>query len=329
MHHARRQWRREKRAAMLYRAVSDLESGTPRQLLFLELAKDADSEAMHWALELRKAGLPAPDGYRPGLAVRLTLRLLSWFGAASLRWLLSAWGLNAMRVFGASAQAAGQGLNGNESMQPAGRTAPLLRVDGLYAVHDAVLAQVALLLLMAGAGIRPGLMLFTGAAALLVGALAMAVGTVLSGHRLPIDGDALLPDLRELAAVYAGRGMSPEDARREAQRVLVDLELLDPQQPVSLRRSETVSGGWQSALVAFFSFAAGAALPLLPYLFEVQRHPLMMGCSLALVALFLCGWLLAEMAGRIALWGGLRSAALGWAGGALSYLAGASVAGWL
>jgi hypothetical protein len=43
--HALQSWREEMRSAYLYRVVSDMESGTPRQLLFLELARAAEEQA--------------------------------------------------------------------------------------------------------------------------------------------------------------------------------------------------------------------------------------------------------------------------------------------
>ena len=46
-------WKEEKRSAYLYRIISDEESGTARQLLFLELAKEADNQAELWAVEAR------------------------------------------------------------------------------------------------------------------------------------------------------------------------------------------------------------------------------------------------------------------------------------
>jgi VIT1/CCC1 family predicted Fe2+/Mn2+ transporter len=106
---------------------------------------------------------------------------------------------------------------------------------------------------------------------------------------------------------------------------LLDLELLDPEAAVMIRQPD-VRPAVQAGVIAFFSFAAGAAVPLLPYLLDVKRHPLMMGCCLASLAVFFCGWRMAGMAGRIALWGGLRSVLAGWSGGSLSYLAGNLVA---
>ncbi len=55
-HKALESWREEKRSAYLYRLVSDAESGTARQMLFLELAQAAERQAELWQAEIGKAG---------------------------------------------------------------------------------------------------------------------------------------------------------------------------------------------------------------------------------------------------------------------------------
>ena len=63
--HALESWIEEKRSAWLYRIVSDAESGSARQVLFLELAQAADTQAALWEAEMRKAGIAIPASYRP------------------------------------------------------------------------------------------------------------------------------------------------------------------------------------------------------------------------------------------------------------------------
>jgi magnesium chelatase family protein len=58
--HALESWIEEKRSAWLYRIVSDAESGSTRQVLFLELAQAADTQAALWEAEMRKAGVAVP-----------------------------------------------------------------------------------------------------------------------------------------------------------------------------------------------------------------------------------------------------------------------------
>ena len=59
-------WNEEKRAAYLYRVVAACEAGTPREKLFLGLAREAEGQALIWAEKALAAGatLPvfAPDG---------------------------------------------------------------------------------------------------------------------------------------------------------------------------------------------------------------------------------------------------------------------------
>ena len=83
-------WREEKRSAYLYRLVSDAESGTPRQVLFLELARAADEQAGIWLEEIRKSGSDAPAAYKPDLRARLVGWLIGRFGVAPLKGVLAA-----------------------------------------------------------------------------------------------------------------------------------------------------------------------------------------------------------------------------------------------
>jgi hypothetical protein len=62
--HELNSWYEEKRSAYLYRIISDQESGTPRQLLFLELAKEADHQSELWVAELKKIGAETPRKFR-------------------------------------------------------------------------------------------------------------------------------------------------------------------------------------------------------------------------------------------------------------------------
>ncbi|MBU3736443.1 MAG: hypothetical protein FGM62_05630, partial [Methylobacterium sp.] len=165
-------------------------------MLFLELAQDAENEASHWALEMKKSGLEAPAPCVSGPGERLTVMLLAWFGAATLRWLLAAWGLRCTDVFGMYGQTATPQPDNLQSGQTPAHNRARNQLDAMYGLYDGTLAQICLLLFMAGAGARSGLMLLAGAAGLLAGASASAAGLMLSGRGRPAAGEALLPDVR-------------------------------------------------------------------------------------------------------------------------------------
>jgi len=85
---------------------------------------------------------------------------------------------------------------------------------------------------------------------------------------------------------------------------------------------EDLGSPWGAALFSFFSFAAGAALPLAPFLFAAGTASLAIAVALTAVALFAVGAALSLFTGRSALAGGARMLAIGAAAGGFTYLIG-------
>lgn len=293
--HALKNWHLQQRAAWLYRALSDAASGTPRQLLMLELARDAETEAMHWGVELKKSGTVLPV-FRPSVWVRL----LGW---AILRhpgpqW-LGGWlrylGLREMQVYAGEA--------------PAAHSLQLAILDHL---HDGILALLCLLMLLAPARLNAGMMLFAGMSVLLAGALLSAASAWSAGSRSERESaGGLSPDIAALARVYATRGMAPAMAAEEARRLVDALELGALEEAEAVAPAHAIPPMVQ-AMAAFFAFSSGGLLPLSPYLLEVVRHPLLLSAGLALTAQAVIGWRLAGLQGGTPLWNSLRICA--WTG---------------
>lgn len=293
--HALKNWHLQQRASWLYRALSDAASGTPRQLLMLELARDAETEAMHWGLELKKSGMALPV-FRPSA----WLRLLGWgiIHHPGPRW-LGGWlrylGLREMQVYAGTAPAANS-----------------LQVAILDHLHDGILALLCLLMLLAPAQPNAGMMLFAGVCVLLAGALLSAAAgwSAVSRHEREKAG-GLSPDIAALARVYVVRGMAPAMAAEEARRLVdaLELGLLEAEEAVAPSHANSPM---VQTLVAFFAFSSGGLLPLSPYLMEVARHPLLLSVGLALTAQAVIGWRLAGLQGGTPLWNSLRI--LAWTG---------------
>ena len=74
---------------------------------------------------------------------------------------------------------------------------------------------------------------------------------------------------------------------------------------------------------SFLAFAAGALVPVLPYLFGAET--LLPALVLTLTALFGCGALVTRMTTRSWLYGGSRQLLLGAAAAGLTYAIGAAV----
>lgn len=81
-------------------------------------------------------------------------------------------------------------------------------------------------------------------------------------------------------------------------------------------------GGDGAALFSFFSFAAGAVIPLVPFLVAAGTTSLVSAIVATGVALFAVGAALSLFTGRSALWSGLRMLAIGAAAGGFTYVIG-------
>lgn len=341
MEHELQSWREEKQSAYLYRLVSDAESGTPRQILFLELARAAEAQAELWARELRKAGGEPPARYRPDPRTRLVGRLIKWFGPRRMRPMLAAMKVRGMSLYtkapvghaiptdlaevGRRHRGAGSGGN--------------LRA-AVFGVNDGLVSNASLIMGVAGAtssvGGDAGVIVLSGVAGLLAGAFSMAAGEYVSvrsqremfEYQIGLERAELdqypQEEAAELALIFAHKGMEKAEARALADKLIADPDrALDTlaREELGLNPDE-LGSPWSAAGFSFLSFSAGAALPLLPFLFTGAGRALPVAIGLTAVALFGVGATLSLFTGRSAGLGGLRMLAIGGAAGVGTYIIG-------
>jgi len=337
--HALDSWKEEKRSAYLYRIVSDQESGTPQQLLFLELAREADEQAELWARELKKSGI-VPPPYTPEPRARIVAWLVRRLGVRRLRTVLAAMKIRGLSIY------AGRHPLGHHPMPTtleevgashhgAGASGGLRAA--VFGVNDGLVSIACLVMGVAGASSESGLILISGVAGLLAGAFSMAAGEYVSmrsqremfEYQIGLEREELAQypeeEAGELALIYEARGMVREEALALARRMIADPEMgLDvlAREELGLNPEE-LGSPWTAALSSFFAFFAGGAVPLLPYLLGITGHPLFIAILLTLLALFGVGATLSLFTGRNALWGGLRMLGIGAAAGLVTYLLGA------
>jgi VIT1/CCC1 family predicted Fe2+/Mn2+ transporter len=332
-------WKEEKRSAYLYRILSDHESGTPQQLLFLELAKEADDQAELWARELRKAGHNVPEKYNPDRRVKIVAWLLRRLGPRRIKPILAAIKIRGLSVY-SGRRPGGQHLMPTSvdevgaSHRGSGRSGGLRAA--VFGVNDGLVSIACLVLGVAGASSEAGLILLTGVAGLLAGAFSMAAGEYISmrsqremfEYQIGLEREELAqyPDEEagELALIYQARGMEQEEAMALAKRMIADPEMgLDvlAREELGLNPEE-LGSPWTAAISSFFAFVTGGTVPLLPYLLGVERDALLIAILITLLALFGIGTVLSLFTGRNAIWGGLRMLAIGSTAGAVTYFIG-------
>ncbi|MBV9345982.1 MAG: VIT1/CCC1 transporter family protein [Gammaproteobacteria bacterium] len=330
-------WYHEKESAWLYRQVAAAEADLTKRELFLKLAGAAEEQAGKWQQSLARAGSAEPPVFAPSRRARLVARLLRHFDVRALRTVLAAMKLRGLSVYDAP---------------PVGHPMPtsLAQVGSrhrsviggslraaVFGVNDGLISNASLVLGVAGAGVASAVVLTTGIAGLLAGALSMAAGEYVSvrsqrevyEYQIALEREELAEypeeEAEELALIYHARGVELGQARALSQTLLAN-----PEQALDVLAREELGvnphelgAPWRAAWASFVSFASGAALPLLPFAAHLTAVRALTVCAgLTLAALFAVGLGLSLFTGRAALRGATRMVLIGGGAGAASFLVG-------
>ena len=329
-------WHEEKRSAYLYRAVSKAEAGTPRQALFEELARAAEGQSSIWAEVIQKEGGQVPAQFNPDLRARLVSGLTHYFKPRTLRPILTAMKVRGMSLYTSplphQMPVKVEEIGRRHQTSGSGNT---LRA-AVFGVNDGLVSNAALILGVAGAAADSGVILLTGTAGLLAGALSMAAGEYVSvrsqremfEYQIGLEREELeqYPDeeAAELALIYAAKGIPKVEAESLAKRLLQDpARALDTlaREELGLNPDELGSPA-KAAGASFLAFAIGAIIPLAPYVFTTGNNALGVSIGLTATALFAVGAVLSLFTGRQAVVGGLRMLGIGGLAGAATYFIG-------
>ena len=168
----------------------------------------------------------------------------------------------------------------------------------VFGVSDGLVSNVGLILGVAGANVSGGVVRVAGLAGLVAGAVSMAAGeynsmrvqTELLERELAIERRELRrnPHVEtvELALIYQSRGMGADQARELAETMMEDEDrALEAHAREELGIDPDELGSPLTAAVSsFFSFSAGAIVPLLPWLVATGTAAKVASLLVALVA---------------------------------------------
>jgi vacuolar iron transporter family protein len=321
---------REQGAASVYRALAQRRSGEEREIL-LALARAEERHAAHWAAKLHPSDRRR---HRPGVRARV----LGWLARR----------LGSLVVLGLvqRAEAAGdyEGDPEATAAMAADEQTHALVVAGLaqrararssgwfraavFGANDGLVSNFSLVLGMAGAGSSPQVVLLAGLAGLLAGALSMAAGEYISvrSQRELLEAASQeldRPTLRaladqeaeELGLVFRARGMAVDQAERRA----AALRAGGDDQPAGgdgdagtdVAGTDVVGSAVGAAGFSFVSFAAGAAIPILPFLVTTGTAAILAAAIVVGVALFATGATVGVLTGGSLLGRGLRQLGIG------------------
>ncbi|MGO1193638.1 MAG: VIT1/CCC1 transporter family protein [Nesterenkonia sp.] len=211
----------------------------------------------------------------------------------------------------------------------------------VFGANDGLVSNFALIMGMGGTGVGASVVLLSGIAGLLAGALSMAAGEFISVRSQRELLDATRPtqvtlraaadldfDHNELVLVYRARGLSEEDAEH---RALERLGVLDcdctPEMSFNAEavddEHQAVGSAWTAAGSSFCFFGVGALIPILPYVFGAEGWwAAGVSAGLVSVALLCTGAIVGLLSGASPLKRALRQLAIGLGAAVITYVLG-------
>lgn len=349
----------ERSSAALYRVMAEHEKNSKIAEVYQKLAETEDAHAEGWAKRLREAGTDVPM-YRPSLRTRVLTWLVRYFGVNVIVPTLSKIEVKGSRDYSAQPEAVGMvpaersharllreierttrgGMEGSALARLEGRHRSAggnaLRAAVLGA-SDGLLSNFNLIAGVAGAELSNKNILLTGCAGLLAGAISMALGewiSVQSTRELykkqictEKDEIASAPEeeIEELVLIYQARGMDQTAARKVATRLMSNPDTaIDALARDELGIDPEKLGGstWEAATTSFLLFAAGAIIPIIPFVFLHGTTAVIMSATLSAVGLFAIGSAITIFTGRSILYSGIRQVLFGLVAAAAVFLVG-------
>jgi VIT1/CCC1 family predicted Fe2+/Mn2+ transporter/rubrerythrin len=325
-------WKNEKEAALVYRQMADQERNAQRREILLELASTEEEHARVWAEELSKRGIKVLE-YRPRLRAKIYLWLMKRLGVRSI---LQA--LEGVEKGAASGYLQGTAIVTDPKLkEKIAEVAPveqshsriLAALDGraqrqtpheilrgerwhrgggsirdlIFGMNDGLLSTFSLVTGVAGATASNQIILLSGIAGAVAGAISMTAGAYVSTkaerevsekhvemERLELT---MMPqqEENELALIYRLKGLSSDQARSVARTLLRDeATALETMSREELGFDiEELPDPKTAALASGLSFVVGAILPIFPYLVMSGLPALAFSIALSLGGFFLMG----------------------------------------
>lgn len=359
-----RRWRRyladELAEAAIYQHLADRAPGQQGEILH-QVAVAEDRHAEHWR---RLLGAHADKSVPPSLRSRALMFLAKHFGTVFVLALLQrAESRSPYREDPDASEAMAADEAVHEEIIRALATDGRTRLSGnfraaVFGANDGLVSNLALIMGIGATGVSSSIVMVSGIAGLLAGALSMGAGEYVSVRSQRELLDASRPtqvtlevapeldlDANELTLIYRARGMSEEAAEHRAAERLghfdcdcdPSLSFQDAKARAALNRdqseeeeSSSTSDDNQAlgtdlgaAASSFCFFASGAIIPILPYFFGLGGGTaLLVGMFLVGLALLFTGGCVGLLSGASPLKRGLRQLAIGYGAAIATYLLG-------
>ena len=343
-----RRWRRyladEESEARIYRYLAQRAEGEEREIL-MQVAEAEKRHQQHWRDMLGEhAGKPS----RPSLSSAILQFLAQHFGSVFI--LAMAQRAESRSPYAEDPDATEEmaadeaiheeiiralATNGREKLSGNFRAA-------VFGANDGLVSNLALTIGITASGASSSMVLLSGIAGLLSGALSMAAGEFVSVRSqrelldasqptqvtLRVAGDLDI-DANELELIYRARGMDEEAAHH---RALERFGYLDCDCDPSLSHRANEEGEEENvalgtdigaAAASFSFFASGALVPILPYIFGLSGlWAMLLSLLFVAMALGFTGGIVGLLSGSSPMRRGLRQILIGLGAAGITYLLG-------
>lgn len=199
--------------------------------------------------------------------------------------------------------------------------------------NDGLVSNFSLVMGVAGGVDNADFVVIAGVAGLLAGAFSMATGEYVSmrSQREIYENKIRLAERRlaerpgecagEIALIYEAKGLPREEASSVAGHIMGNTRLaLDTIAREQLGLNpDNLGSPWGAAASSFVAFAAGAVLPLIPYLLGAGGLAFSLSAIVSAVGLLFVGGAVAVASDRGVMWGGLRMLLIGGAAAAVTF----------
>lgn len=345
-------WTQERAAAWLYRELAGLTEDDLERATLEGLALAEERHASHWEDLLRRTGATDLTFAGPPLRERAMAWIARRWGVEKvLPSLIRAEVADAgkyLDVAEAPNWMSEEEVQHGQTLANLGRQQPSRisqiesrhRVDrggalraATFGVNDGLVSNLSLVMGIAGGTGDAQIILLAGIAGLFAGAFSMGAGEWVSvrsqaelyAREIAIEEEELRlfpeEERAELELIYRAKGVSPEEARKLAERIMerkdVALDTL-AREELGLDPSE-LGSAWVAAWASFVSFSFGALVPVLPFLLAEGFAALLASAIAAGVMLAVVGGMISILTGKSAWRSASRMVIVGGAAAAITY----------
>lgn len=358
--------RDEQGSVALYEALASAERDPHLAEIYRKMALIEGRHAAVWEDHLREAGVTVVP-YVPSWRMRTLGWLAKHFGPGVVLPIISSMERDAVHAYDGQPEAQATGMPSEErsharvfravelATRGGASGSVLARLEGRHrtgggnalraavlGASDGLTSNMSLVMGVAGASLGGRSVLLTGLAGLMAGALSMAIGEWLSvqsarelnERQLSVERAELeaapAEEQEELALIYQAKGADEATARNLAQHLMAqEGSALDTlaREELGVDPQELGGSAIEAAVTSFCLFAAGALIPVLPYIFASGMGALIVSLALSVLGLFGIGAGITLTTGTPLLKAGGRQVLFGMAAAAITFGLGHLVGG--